>query len=217
MALRALEVPVLREARPVKHVTRPDTLLRIQVKPSLPACLPGPRVPADAERLISSARKRDQILLERAVAEGVGHLVLVRLAVRAFGRNEELAVASEETRLEAGIVERDVRRSCQAPSSRSPAAWRDRDASRASARSRARDTPRTRRPRRRTQGRCVALRPRPMPQASVPRAGAGTTTPRLLRRSRRPGPGTGGNAAGDHSPGEGTTAFFRAFCSAMTL
>ena len=75
-----------------------DRLAGIEVEPSLPALLRRACVPRDAERLESSSRQGDQVLLQRLDAERVGHLELGRLSVGTVGADQEASVAPEELR-----------------------------------------------------------------------------------------------------------------------
>ena len=75
-----------------------------------PEPFPFVRVPGDIESLQPAAADVDEILLQRFVGEGVFDLELALLAVRPLGPDEEPAVALEERRqdavvLEAGVVE----------------------------------------------------------------------------------------------------------------
>ena len=105
MALGALEVPRLAVARPVQRIAGLDVLIGIEMKPARAPLRLGPRIPRDAERLHAPAGKLDQILLQRTNAERVLDLVVVKLAVRAVGVDEELSVAAEERRRRPRVLE----------------------------------------------------------------------------------------------------------------
>ena len=96
VALGALVVPRLLAARPVERVRRAQRHVGIEMKPSLPALRAGPRVPGQAERLEPAVGERDEVLLQGVDTERVRDLELARLAVRALGADEELAVPAEE-------------------------------------------------------------------------------------------------------------------------
>ena len=108
VALGAHEVPVLVGARPVQRVAEGNLLLRVEVEPALPSLLRRPGVPADVQRLVPPAGERDEVLLQRIDAEGVGDRVFVELSVGAVGSNEELPVPLEERRRHAEVRERGV-------------------------------------------------------------------------------------------------------------
>ena len=71
-----------------------------------PPLLLRARVPGDGQALVAAAGKRHQVLLQRHEAERVGDLVVVKLAVRAVGPHEELAVPLRERRRDARVRER---------------------------------------------------------------------------------------------------------------
>src|SRR5262245_51303579 len=81
MAVRAHVVPVLLTAGPVQLVAEVDALVRIEVKPALPARLARARIPDDRQRLEPAAGQLDQVLLEWSQPEGVLDLEVGQLAV----------------------------------------------------------------------------------------------------------------------------------------
>ena len=96
VALRALVVPGLLPAAPVQRVGGVDPLARVQREPALAAGRPGTRVPGRRQRLEPPARERNQVLLKGIDAEGVGNLILGRLAVGTLGPDQVLAVPAEK-------------------------------------------------------------------------------------------------------------------------
>jgi hypothetical protein len=108
MACRALQVPVLRRARPVQLVVVGDVLAGVEVEPALAAFGLRPRIPSDRERLHAPARELDQVLLQRVDAERVLDLVVGEPAVRTVGAHHERAVATEEARDNGSVRERRV-------------------------------------------------------------------------------------------------------------
>ncbi len=105
VTVRAHEVPVLVGPGPVQRVGVRNLLFRVEMKPALAALLRGPRVPHHVQRLQTPPRKRNQVLLERRDAEGVGDRILVELAVGPVGPREELALPLEERRRDAVVGE----------------------------------------------------------------------------------------------------------------
>ena len=87
----------------MQRIVRPHAVVRVEREPTL---VNG--VPRDGEALQSSAGHRDQVLLQRFDAEGVGHLELASLAVRPFGLDQEEPVAAEEARRHAFVLEDGV-------------------------------------------------------------------------------------------------------------
>ena len=80
-------------------------LVGVEVEPPLTALVLRPAVPGDRERLQTTVRKLDQVLLQRRDAERVFDLELGELSVRAVGFDKELAVAAEEARLDPVMLE----------------------------------------------------------------------------------------------------------------
>jgi hypothetical protein len=85
-------------------------LAGIEVKPALPAFVPGSRIPRDTQTLKPTLRKWDEILLHREDSEGVPDRVILQLAVGPVSANVELVVLLVETRCysvfaEAGVCE----------------------------------------------------------------------------------------------------------------
>ena len=85
-----------------------DALAGMEMKPALAVLALRAGVPGDRERLQAALRQLDEILLKRLDAEGVLHLEVGELAVRPVGADEVLAVALEEARRHAGVVEARV-------------------------------------------------------------------------------------------------------------
>src|SRR5882724_4002743 len=90
VALRAHEVPVLVELRPMQDIVVADFLLRIKVKPALTAFVFWSAVPGDGQCLQSTVRKFDEILLQRVNTKRVFDLKDIKLAIRAIGFGQEL-------------------------------------------------------------------------------------------------------------------------------
>src|SRR5262249_58499965 len=103
-----LIVPGLVEARPVERIARCQPLLRIEVEPALPTRVLRTAIPGDAQCLVASAGKRDEILLERCYTKGVGDFVVVELPVRPIRAHEELAITPEEHRRDIPVGEGHV-------------------------------------------------------------------------------------------------------------
>ena len=97
----AHRVASLVAAGPVHHVAGRCLLVRIEVEPALLLCVPGNR-----QRLQAAAGDRDQVLLQGVDAERVGDLEVGQFAVRPVGVDEVLAVAAEEARGRALVLER---------------------------------------------------------------------------------------------------------------
>src|SRR4029453_5269238 len=96
VALRAHEVPVLVQLRPMQNVIVLDLLVRVEVKPSLAALLLRTTVHGDRQRLQPTIGKLNQILLERIDAEGVLDLEDAERSIRSVSLDEELSVFAEE-------------------------------------------------------------------------------------------------------------------------
>ena len=77
VAIGAHEVPVLQWAGPVQDVAVVDLFVGVEMEPPLASRGGGSAVPGDAQGLITSIRKSDEILLERVYAKGIGDLVVV--------------------------------------------------------------------------------------------------------------------------------------------
>src|SRR6266481_188984 len=103
VAFGAHQVPVLVAPRPVQRIVGRDLLARVEREPVLPA-----GIPRDGQALQPPAGELDQVLLERRHAEGVLDLEVGRLAVRAFGVDEVLALSLEEARHGTGLAESHV-------------------------------------------------------------------------------------------------------------
>src|SRR5262245_48538772 len=82
VAILALVVPGLIAAGPVQPVSGSELLVGIKVKPTLATLFLRPAVPSNAERLILSSGKSDQVLLEGIDPKGIGDLIIVERAVR---------------------------------------------------------------------------------------------------------------------------------------
>jgi hypothetical protein len=78
VALRAHVVPVLIHPSPVERVGVRDPLIGIKVKPALPSCFFGTRIPSNGECLQATVGELDQILLEGFDAKRVCDLIVVR-------------------------------------------------------------------------------------------------------------------------------------------
>ena len=92
----------------MQDVVVADLLVRIEVEPALAALVLRPAVPGDRQRLQPAVGKCDQVLLKRIDPERVFDFELGELAVRAVGLDQELAVAAEEARLDAVMLESRV-------------------------------------------------------------------------------------------------------------
>src|SRR5262245_25026405 len=104
MALRAHEVPVLVQLRPMEDVVVRDCLVWIEVEPALTASFLCTAVPGEGECLQAAIGKLNQILLQRIDAEGEFHLEIRKLAVGAVRLHEELTVLAKKARLHAEVV-----------------------------------------------------------------------------------------------------------------
>src|SRR6516164_368415 len=92
VALRAHEVPVLVQLRPMQGIVVLDLLIRVEMEPALAALFFRPAVPGDGERLHPAVRELDEILLQRIDTKCVFHFEGGELAVRAVGLDEEPAI-----------------------------------------------------------------------------------------------------------------------------
>ena len=177
MAVGAHVVPVLLPLRPVQLVRVVDALAGVEVEPALAAGGLRPRIPGDGQGLQPSAADVHEVLLQRVHAEGVAHLEIGQLPVRAVGAHHESPVAAEEPARDAEVREaRVVEVAEHRPIARGPASRR-----RAASRSRRRIPPHgtSRRPasRRSRPAAWRALRPRPRPAGRRRRAGEHARSP----------------------------------------
>jgi len=101
VAIRAHEVPVLLELRPVELVLVRDALGWIEVKPALSPCSFG-RVSHAIDSAWSRHRKLHKVLLQWRDAKCVLDLEVRELAIGSIGADHELPVASEEGRCHTG-------------------------------------------------------------------------------------------------------------------
>src|SRR3974390_37805 len=108
VTLRAHEIPVLVQFRPVQDIVVFDLFIGIEMKPALTAFFFRSCVPGNRQRLNPAIRKPNEILLQRIDAKGVFHLELGGPAVRPVGFDDKLAVLSAETRMYAVVVETGV-------------------------------------------------------------------------------------------------------------
>ena len=108
MALRAHEIPVLVQFRPVQDIVVLDFLIGIDVKPALAAFVLRPAVPGKRQRLNTAVGEFDEVLLQRIDAKGVFHLEHGKLAVGAVGLDQEFSVLAEEARMHAVIIEAGI-------------------------------------------------------------------------------------------------------------
>jgi hypothetical protein len=81
-------------------VGRADALLRVEMEPALLV-----DIPCDRQSLEAAVGQLDQVLLQRVDAEGIAHFIVVQLAVRPVGADEELPIALAERRSDAGVAE----------------------------------------------------------------------------------------------------------------
>ena len=84
----------------MEHVTSRRLLVGVEVEPASTL-----RVPRDRERLEPAAGLRDEVLLERMDAEGVGDVEVGDGSVGSVGVDDELPVAAEEARNDAVPLE----------------------------------------------------------------------------------------------------------------
>src|SRR5271165_5251530 len=96
VAIGAHVVPGLVAPRPMQRIGTCYLLAGIEMEPALAVVLLVSRIPSQNESLHSTIRKRDKILLQRRDTEGIGQVVILRLAIGAVGANIELAVFFEE-------------------------------------------------------------------------------------------------------------------------
>jgi hypothetical protein len=96
VAVGALVVPGLVAPGPVQSIAGLELLAGVKVEPPLAALLFRPAVPGDTERLQPSTRERDQILLQRIDAEGVGDRIVLQCAVRTVGADHVFVAVAEE-------------------------------------------------------------------------------------------------------------------------
>ncbi len=77
----------------MQRVRAGDGSIRVKVEPTLPPQLFGPRVPSPRERLRSSVREGDEILLQRLDAEGPCNFETRGLAIAPFRFDDETQFA----------------------------------------------------------------------------------------------------------------------------
>ena len=78
VTLGAHVIPVVIEARPMQRIFVVHFLVGVKMKPTLATLLGCARVPTDAQRLVTSSGKLDQILLKWNGPKGVGDLILLK-------------------------------------------------------------------------------------------------------------------------------------------
>src|SRR5262249_1278317 len=98
MAIRAHEVPVLIDTRPVERVAVGNPGARIEEEPSLATLRTRTAVPGNSEHLQAPAWHPDKVLLKRRDSEGVVDFEIVQGAVWSVGADHEFATAAEEYR-----------------------------------------------------------------------------------------------------------------------
>ncbi len=103
VTLGALVVPVARDVGPVERIVGSKRLFRPEVEPALASVACRSRIPCPRERLLSPSRKRNQVLLQRIDAEGVGDFELSEGSVHAIRSDDEATVLAEEERLDAEV------------------------------------------------------------------------------------------------------------------
>src|SRR5262249_41353823 len=104
-ALGTLVVPGLVAPGPMQRVAGFELLTRVEMEPALTALLFRAAIPGDAERLIASPGKGDQILLQRIYPEGVGDRMVVRRAIRTVGADHEFVAIAEKGRRDTEMLE----------------------------------------------------------------------------------------------------------------
>src|SRR4029077_18693612 len=92
----ALVVPGLVATGPMQWIAEFELLARLEAETALPALIFWPAVPGSAERLITPARKRDQILLQRIDPKRVGDRIIVQCTVGAVGADHQVVAVAEE-------------------------------------------------------------------------------------------------------------------------
>ena len=103
VAIRAHVIPVHAVAGPVEPVRRIDAFVFCEREP--PFAL---RIPGDRERLQAPVFQRDEILLERFVAEGIGDGIALHGSVGSLRMDEEAAVFPEKARFDAAVTKHGV-------------------------------------------------------------------------------------------------------------
>src|SRR5215831_8359505 len=96
VATGALVIPGLVAPGPMQPIAGRQFPVGIEVEPALAALVLRPAVPGSAERLQPAARHRDQVLLQRIDAEGVGDRIFVQGAVGAVGADPEFVAIAKE-------------------------------------------------------------------------------------------------------------------------
>ena len=71
---------------------RGNVIIRMKVKPALPALLPGVVVPADVGHLDPPVRKLDHILLERVYTKNIGDLIIMKLTIASVSSDKKLSI-----------------------------------------------------------------------------------------------------------------------------
>ncbi len=105
MAVGAHVVPGLVRAVPVQPVAGAQRLVRIQMKPALAALILRPAVPRDPKRLKAAARHRDQILLQRENAEGIGDRKITHRTASGIRADHEFVPVAEQRRHDAEVID----------------------------------------------------------------------------------------------------------------
>ena len=82
-----------------------NRLIGIKVKPALAPGGRRPGIPADGQRLKTTATQVDQVLLQRVDPEGIENPVFGQLTVRAIGGDEELIALLTKPRAHPRVVE----------------------------------------------------------------------------------------------------------------
>ena len=77
VTLGALMVPVLKRSCPMENIAVVDRLPGIEVEPALTSLHSGSGIPGNAQCLVASSGKLDQVLLQRLHPEGVRNWIIV--------------------------------------------------------------------------------------------------------------------------------------------
>ncbi len=93
MALTTHVIPVKKAPRPVKDMPGGYLLVRMEVKPSLPALLFRMIVPTDVRQLDTPVRKLNHILLQRIHAKYISYLVIMKFTVRTVRSDKEFSIS----------------------------------------------------------------------------------------------------------------------------
>ena len=93
MARSAHEIPVLLAPAPVQCVIRFQILVGVEIKPTLAALLPWPRIPGDAQHLQFSAGQFDQVLLQGIHAKGKANLIVSGFATISIGVYKKFSIS----------------------------------------------------------------------------------------------------------------------------